>query len=163
MTMSSIGQGGNIGAVRGGYSDVPTILRSFGVGQYNLPMAMQYAFMIPRSTDPDAQGVILMVEAVQRGLQMLGASVQVSGILDQTTVNYLRRVSGLSWHGKTWVQILGDLSSAIQRRMTLRPQGLSGYTSVSGIEVSTGAAAFFAIGAYFVYKAIRGRKSCTTS
>jgi hypothetical protein len=158
MTTSSIANGGNIGSVRGGHADVPSILAEFGVGRFNSPMLQQYVFMIPRTTDPDAQGVIMLVEAVQRGLQRLGAPVRPSGILDQRTVDYLRRVSGPSWHGKTWLQILGDLSDAAARRVRFNQPGagLSDYfVPTSGIEISTGAVAFLAVGAYFVYRAFR--------
>jgi hypothetical protein len=165
MTTSSIANGGNIGSVRGGHADVPSILAEFGVGRYTSPMAQQYVFMIPRTTDPDAQGVIMLVEAVQRGLKRLNAHLDVSGILDQRTVDYLRQISGPSWHGKTWLQILGDLSDAAQRRVRFSSPdtGLSDYfVPTSGIEISTGAVVFLAIGSYFVYRMLRGRK-CTTS
>jgi hypothetical protein len=154
MTTSSIAFGSGIGHVRGNHTDVPSILRSFGVGTFNAQMVAQYAFMIPRTTDPDAQGVIMMVEAVQRGLQRIGANVQVSGILDQATVNALSRVSGPSWHGKTWLQLLGDISDAIDRRVWLgqRSAPLSEYVGIGDVPSAT-TIALVAVGGFLLYKA----------
>lgn len=102
--------GAGMGRVGGHYGNTRDILMTFGVGSYNALMAQQIAFMIPRTTDPDAQATILMVEAVQNGLNMLGAGIPVNGELDEATVKCLRKVSGSNWHAKTWVQILGDIS-----------------------------------------------------
>jgi hypothetical protein len=157
MTTSSLAFGSGIGHMRGNHTDVPSILMHFGIGRFNSQVAAQYVFMIPRTTDPDAQGVIMLVEAVQRGLLRMGAGVKQSGILDQATVDALRRISGPEWHGKTWLQILGDVSDAIDRRVWLgrsvRPLGE--YVSMSGIEISTGAVFVAAIGAYLVVRALR--------
>ncbi len=125
--------GAGMGRVGGHQKNTRDLLMYFGVGSYNVLMAQQIAFFIPRTTDPDAQATILMVEAVQRGLNMLGAQVEVTGELDVATVRALRIVSGPNWHAKTWVQILGDMTDAIVAGKRIKPKDevdLSEYVAV---------------------------------
>lgn len=123
--------GAGMGRVGGHEKDVREMLMAFGVGSYNVLMAQQIAFMIPRVTDPDAQGTILMVEAVQRGLNRIGAGLRVNGSLDEATVRALVQVSGSSWHAKTWIQILGDISDwVIAKRRVRAAHALHDYVEV---------------------------------
>lgn len=122
--------GAGMGRVGGHESNVREMLLAFGVGPFNVLMAQQIAFMIPRTTDPDAQGTILMVEAVQRGLSALGARVAVNGSLDEATVRALRQVSGVNWHAKTWVQLLGDISDWMIAKRRIQPAAVGEYVDV---------------------------------
>ena len=120
--------GAGMGRVGGHEGNVREMLLAFGVGPFNVLMAQQIAFMIPRTTDPDAQGTILMVEAVQRGLNALGAGLNVNGSLDEATVHALVQVSGRNWHAKTWVQLLGDISDwMIAKRRIHAPRATGDY------------------------------------
>ena len=110
-------------------ADLRMLFQSFGMGDYEATMAIQSAFFLPRTTDPDAQVTILLVKGVQRGLNDLGAQLTPNGILGQSTMDYLRVVSGPLWHGKAWVQIYGDIDSA-------RQQGLEFHKLKSGYALS---------------------------
>ena len=141
--------------------DLRALFQSFGMGEYHASMAIQSAFFIPRTTDPDAQVTIALVKGVQTGLNDIGANVPVNGILGIRTMDYLRVVSGPLWHGKAWMQIFGDIDAA-------RQQGLEFHKSTSGGEMSlddyvaVGSASsdLFSIGAlgiaaYLIYRTYR--------
>ncbi len=94
-----------------------------GIGSYNVEMVIPQAFLMPRTTDPDALATILTVEGVQRAINRVGGSVDVNGLLTPETVQALRTVSGDTWMSKTWLQIYGDFGEMIARRMSIAPRG----------------------------------------
>lgn len=143
---------GGTGAAR----NTRELLMSFGLGTFGAQMAAQSVFFIPRTTDPDAQVTILLVQAVQYGLAELGAPVVVNGILDETTVRYLAMVSGPNWHGKSWAQLLDDLTRARQigRGFEVKAtSGLGEYVDLQGFDMVSIAA--MAIGGFFLYRALK--------
>lgn len=97
-------------------------------------IALPYVWMLPGTTDPDAQGVIEIVRCIQRGLRGLGHKVMVSGVLDRTTAETLDLLvppKG-SWPSTTWIVIMQRLQHAIRnpRRVMTEievPMGLGGY------------------------------------
>jgi hypothetical protein len=90
-----------------------------GIGSYNVELVIPQAFLMPRTTDPDAQATILTIEGLQRAINRLGGKVDVNGLLTPETIQSLRRVSGASWMSKTWLQIYGDFGEMMSRGMTL--------------------------------------------
>jgi lysozyme family protein len=89
--------------------DVRDMLLQLGVGHNNATMLIPYMFFLPRTCDPDAQGVMFVVAALQNGLNRRGANLQTDGYLGKKTAAAIRRVSGPTWVDKTWVQIAGDI------------------------------------------------------
>ena len=89
-------------------------------------MALPYVWFLAGTTDPDAQGVIEIVNAVQRGLQKLGYKVMVSGVLDRPTAEALDRLmppKGV-WVNSTWIVIMQAILRAIRGpRLDPRPRG----------------------------------------
>jgi hypothetical protein len=96
-----------IRGVRGQSPNVRQLLMSVGgIGAFNVEMAIQNAFFMPRTTDPDSQPTITLIEGLQRALDL-----DVSGTLTPETVRAIRRVSGKNWMSKTWLQIYGDVGT----------------------------------------------------
>lgn len=102
-------------------NDTRALLMAFGLGSWQAQMAAQSIFFIPRTTDPDAQVTIMLVNAVQYGLQELGAPIRQSGELDTDTVKYLIQLLGPNWHAKSFAQILDALLSARAHGRSLAP------------------------------------------
>lgn len=92
--------------------NVPDMLRAAGVPNPLLGMAQQYVFFLPRTCDPYAQGVMLLVEAIQNVLASKGAPLVPDGGLGEETARYIRIVSGPGWVDKTWVKLLGEALAA---------------------------------------------------
>jgi hypothetical protein len=143
---------GGTGAAR----NTRELLMSFGLGSLGAQLAQQSVFFIPRTTDPDAQATIFLVEAVQYGLAEMGAPVVVTGILDEPTVKYLMMVSGPNWHGKSWAQLLDDLTRARQigRSFRVAPSvDLGEYVELGGFDMVSVAA--LAVGGFLLYRACK--------
>lgn len=104
-----------IGGFTTGVTDLFDMLSVLGVGPFNAPMAIQFAFMMPRTTDGDAPGVLVLVDAAQNGLRSLGYRVEDNGVFGPMTQAAIAKVSGPRWRDKTWAQILGDIISAPKR------------------------------------------------
>jgi hypothetical protein len=92
--------------------NIPDMLRAAGVPDPLLPMAQQYAFFLPRTCDPYAQGVQLFIQAIQNVLASKGADLEPDGGMGIQTVRYVARVSGRGWPDKTWVVLLGEALAA---------------------------------------------------
>ena len=139
--------------------DLRALFQSFGMGEWESSLSIQSAFFIPRTTDPDAQVTIELVKGVQRGLNSLGLSIPVNGILGRRTMDGLQKVSGPLWHGKAWVQIYGDLQTARRKGVRLGLDGAHGM----GEYVAMGASpdlitlGAFGVGAFLIYRAIRAK------
>jgi len=107
--------------VKGRGPDVRKMLMSFGIGSYVAEMAIPQMFLLPQTTDPDAQATLTIIEGLQNGLNKVGANLEVNGLLTPATVQVLRHVAGRSWTGKTWLQIYGDVAEMIDNGMMLKP------------------------------------------
>lgn len=111
--------------VRGRGVDVRKMFMDVGkIGSYNVELAIPQAFLMVRTTDPDAQATIITIEGLQRAINRVGGSVDVNGILTPDTVNAIKRVSGTSWMSKSWLQLYGDFGEMIARGMKLSPTGI---------------------------------------
>lgn len=94
-------------------------LQKLGVGEVHATLAIPYLYYLPRTSDADAQGVQVIVAALQRAL-----GVPETGYMGDRTANAIEAVSGSDWFDKRWNQIVGDV-------LTRTPRGgLSGYVSV---------------------------------
>lgn len=93
----------------GSQRDLRDMLLSAGVGQYNAILSIPYMNFLPSTTDPYAQGVIQLVQALQRLLNKRGANIDVDGGLGQETVAALIPFSGPLWYDRSWAQLMGDV------------------------------------------------------
>jgi len=86
-----------------------SILQSLGIGETRATLAIGQMMMSPRSSDPDAGATMVIVRAVQRGLNQLGCPLLITGRLDKRTEECLARVSGPRWEARPWLNITKDL------------------------------------------------------
>lgn len=124
-----------IGGFVGGEGDLRTMFQALGMGGYKMPMAIQFAYFLPSTTDPDAPGVMMIVEGLQRGLKRLGFPVEIDGWLGPRTGRALEIVSGPRWRDKTWAQLAGDVLSA--RPLSVRARGaaaLEDYSATGAVD-----------------------------
>ena len=86
-----------------------SVLRTLGAGQEQATFALQQIQLAPRVSDPDAGASVIIIKAVQRGLNQLGAHLAITGYLDSETRNCLSHVSGPSWESRSWLKITKDI------------------------------------------------------
>jgi len=117
--------------------NVSRTLATLGVPQATIPVAGQYLYFLPTTSDPDTQGVRIIIKALQVGLKRLGHNVLVNGVFDEATARAIDTVSqpAGSWQVKTWVQLLGNVVDALKnpQAQAMRLNALSGYTAQNGI------------------------------
>ncbi len=147
---------GPVRGVRGRGHNVRKMFMDVGkIGSYDVEMVIPQAFLMPRTTDPDAQATILTVEGVQRAINRIGGAVDVNGLLTPETVQALRVVSGASWMSKTWLQIYGDFGEMIARGKRLPvAKGLGEFVTV-GDAFTTVPVATLGVGAVLLFLAFR--------
>ena len=92
-------------------SDTRDLLLIAGVGQYVATLSAPYMFFLPRTSDPYAQGVIQIVQGLQRLLNEHGARLVVDGGMGKRTIAALGRFAGPRWYDKNWAQLYGDVIS----------------------------------------------------
>jgi len=100
-----------MGKINGRQPDVRDLLLAGGVGQYTAQMSVDYMWMLPRTVDPYAQGVMQAVEGLQRLLNKRGAHLEVDGGLGAETVRALIKFSGPRWYDRNFAQLYGDVIS----------------------------------------------------
>jgi hypothetical protein len=111
-----------------------SILLALGVGEVNATLAIQQIQLAPRDSDPDAAATIVIVSAVQRGLNQTGCLLQETGRLDNATMACIARMSGPKWESKSWLLITKDI-------LNLKRAGLD-VPSLSHQEVGLGTTSF---------------------
>lgn len=80
-----------------------------GAGQFMADNSIPFMFMLPGTCEPYAQGVIQIVECLQRLLNMRGSDLEVDGGLGAATQDAVRKWSGPRWYEKSWAQIYQDV------------------------------------------------------
>lgn len=94
----------------GGRQDsIRSMLSAAGVGDFNATMSIPYMYFLPRSCDPNVQGVMQLVEGLQNLLNAKGAHLTVNGWMGAETAAAVRRFGGATWRDKTWLQLYGDV------------------------------------------------------
>lgn len=90
--------------------DVGTMLEQLGTKTSLAPMAIQFAFFLPRTCDPYAAGTQELVKACQRGLAKKGYYTgPIDGGMGIDTAKAVQCVAGPRWYDKNWVQIMGNI------------------------------------------------------
>lgn len=148
---------GDVRGVKGRGTNVRKMFMEVGkIGSYNVEMVIPQAFLMPRTTDPDAQATIITVEGIQRAINRIGGNVDVNGLLTPETVQALRIVSGDTWMSKTWLQIYGDFGEMITRGKKLPAQtGLGNDYVTVGDAFTVVPAVSLGIGAVLLFLALR--------
>lgn len=86
-----------------------SILLSLGTSEIKATFALQQIQLSPRESDPDAGATVILVKAVQRGMNQIGCPVEETGRLDNNTAACIRRASGPDWESKSWLEITKDI------------------------------------------------------
>lgn len=89
--------------------DLRDMLLDAGIGQYNAIMSIPYMNFLPRTTDPYAQGVIQIVQGLQRMLNWRGSGLDVDGRMGDSTIAELLVYAGPRWYDKSWAQLYADV------------------------------------------------------
>ncbi len=90
---------------------VGDVLRALGTSAGEIPLAVPYMFMAPPGSDPDMQGVQIIIKGIQRGLNRLGAGLAVDGTFGAATAAAVDRVCwpAGSYAQRPWLQIARDV------------------------------------------------------
>ena len=99
----------------GGENNARELLLRMGMGDYNATIAIQYMFIAPAATDPAMPSIILMTKHLQQGLRAAGASISITGTIDDATAEALEQLVGPQWNQLTWFALLGAVVSAKKR------------------------------------------------
>ncbi len=102
-------------------SDMRALLLRMGVSDFNATQMIPILFMGPAQTDADMPPVILLVEAFQRNLNAMGASLPVTGRMTPDTVLELRKITGTAWPRMRWFEIANAIRGARESGMLLKP------------------------------------------
>ena len=97
------------GKVNGRQPDLRAMLLRAGVGQYSVTMSIPYMMMLATTTDPYSQGVIQIIEGLQRLLNEHGAQLEVDGRFGDREIAALQVFAGPRWADKSWAQLYGDV------------------------------------------------------
>lgn len=127
--------------LKGKTPDVREMMLALDTPSFLVDISIPFVWFMPGTVDPDAASVVEINRAMQRGLRKLGyRRVKVNGVLDRETAMALDQISGhrRSWMQKTFVQILGDIISAMRdpdrtaHKMMYTPESLDGYFEYEG-------------------------------
>lgn len=91
--------------------DLRDMLLAAGIGQFNAQQSIPFMNFLPSTTDPYAQGVIQLVQGLQRLLNKRGGRVTVDGGMGEQTLRELVKYAGPRWYDKSWAQLYGDVIS----------------------------------------------------
>jgi hypothetical protein len=132
------------------YSARSTLL-SLGVSEIKATFALQQIQLSPVDSDPDAGATVILIKAVQRGMNQIGCPVRETGRLDASTAACIRRASGPDWEHKSWLEITKDIVLLRHSGYQLTGPMPTGLGAVSGFSQMTGLALIAGI-AYLAFK-----------
>lgn len=92
--------------------DVRDMLMQLGLYETSATLVIPYVNFLPRTSDAAAQGIMVIVGALQRRLHGLGFPLRTDGYMGTRTTAALEVVSGPNWRDKTWLQLMGDVLAA---------------------------------------------------
>jgi hypothetical protein len=136
------------------------LLTGIGIGNFNATMIIQYLFVAPATTDPRSSPIIIMVEHIQRLLNVMGAGIPISGYLDTPTAKALDDVLGQGWERVSWGENIGGLLDAYESGYSAEPpetlapmpapQAMSG--PLDFLPDVPGGLLTYAVGGYLAYR-----------
>lgn len=131
-----------------------SILLALGTGEESATFALRQIQIPPRASDPDAGATVILVKAVQRGMNQLGCPLSITGRLDRPTEACLTRVSGANWESQDWMKILKDI--VVMRDAGLKLPGPTNYEPMAGFTLYSPMGALALAGAagaaYWIFK-----------
>lgn len=131
-----------------------SILKGLGTKEVQATFALQQIQLDPRSSDPDAGATVIIVKAVQRGMNQLGCPLAVTGRIDDATRACLSRVSGKSWESRPWLKITKDILEMRDNGLRLPPSSPNPYQGVGAVSFGSKAGGLLLLGgiAYLALK-----------
>ena len=94
---------------------VREMLINFGVPDYLASPAIPFMQFTPSYSDPDSPQTIQVIKGLQNGLRMLGYhKVKSTGVFTVDSAIATKEISGPAWRDKTWIQLYGDIQSALE-------------------------------------------------
>lgn len=132
--------------VKKGENDARNMLLALGVGHFNATIMIQYMFLAPSATDPAMPSIMLMTKHLQAGLRAAGATVPLSGVIDDATAKALMRLVGPDWNHVTWYGLFEAVTFAKRERTLAKrtkdlPLGFVDLPDVPGGAITWAAAA----------------------
>jgi len=114
MTMSYVGMN-TVGPVAPNNVSFGDALRRAGLNPLETTLGLPYMFLAPAGSDPDMQGVQVLVKGLQSILNRAGYRLAVDGTLGPDTAAALNRLSppSGSYASKPWFQIYGDVLAKV--------------------------------------------------
>lgn len=90
-----------------------TLLLNLGVGDFNATMIIPYLSVSPMTTDPKSPQIMVLVKAMQKQLNLMGANIVVSSYLDRSTADALSQVCGSEdWSRWSWSDVIATVLAA---------------------------------------------------
>jgi hypothetical protein len=89
--------------------DLRDMLLAAGIGQFNAQMSIPYMNFLPNTVDPYAQGVLQLVQGLQRLLNKRGSHLVIDGGMGAATLKELAKYAGPRWYDKSFAQLYGDV------------------------------------------------------
>lgn len=90
-------------------NDLWSLLARAGVSTTLTPLAIPFMNMLPLTGEPEAQGVQILVQGLQRLMRERGQRIAVDGALGPQTVRALQVFAGPRWDQKSWATLYQDV------------------------------------------------------
>lgn len=103
-------------------ADLRTVLRSLGMGDFNITGCIPTMLVPVATTDPDMPAVQMILTMIQRRLNSLGHAVPTNGTLDPATLTALKQYTGPEWALMTWGEVCQALVAASDPTLRARPE-----------------------------------------
>jgi hypothetical protein len=147
--------------------NVRALLLDLGVGDFNATMAIPYMFIAPRTTDPAAVQLLVVVRKLQEALLNMGATdVVPTGVLDDTTAKALAQICGPEWLSMPYYEIVRCVVKAEKAGHAFiqpsaytgpGPEATEGWTDVFNIQppilpAVPGGVITYGVAGYFLWK-----------
>jgi len=146
-----------------------TLLTQIGMGQFNATQAIVWLFTQPATSDPKQPAVILIVSALQRQLNRMGAGLNETGYLDLPTASALTTIVGDRWETLTWADNIKAVISARDAGLTiaqpdLQPVGSDDHAAYQelglfGLPDVPGGIVTYGVAAYLLYRYLKKRRN----
>ena len=130
--------------------DLRKMLLSAGLGEMRATLAIPYMYFLPRASDPYTQGVMAIVEGLQRLLRDKGAPLALDSGLGAETAKYLGVIAP-NWNEHTWAGIYGAVLSSPHRFAASQKIAMSGLGATGALSDSPVAWLFGGAAIYWLF------------
>lgn len=143
--------------------NVRALLAELGVGDFNATMSIPYMFLAPRTTDPAAVQLIVVLKQMQYALASMGAvGIVPSGVLDEQTGAAIAQICGPEWLSMPYYEIVRCVVNAERdgyqfvQPVDAAPLPMSGVFDF--LPDVPGGMLTYAVGGYLLYRYLKKRK-----